>query len=417
MLTAVSVYSAEPVNYNFTHDLAGDVTDVTVNMAGYSVNLASTFDYNGDRTQLAVNIGGTANFSSTDGTFDDFSSGTNDFLNTYSYDTLGDMTGISQASQTGGTDNSVTAKNVSLAYDADQRISTIDAYQGSDGGTQVYHAAYTLDAGSNLTDLTYTPGSGGGTLAAYHWDYTQNGLVNDEYSLSDTSSGASSSYTTWANASFGYDHDSELDSTSNSTNFAAAPTSNTAESFDANGNRAGDSSAVGAGNRMLYDGTYYYAYDADGNRIAKYMSTTGALDETATDITTYAWNEKNELTAVKTFATYAAYAADADSTEIDYREDAFGNLVSRTPTGLSGGSGGGSEPAEFFFYDGSNLALILNASGGVIERELDGPAVDQVFASEAGSASTTLTPGTVDWYLADNQGTVRDVVRASAHSA
>jgi RHS repeat-associated protein len=80
-------------------------------------------------------------------------------------------------------------------------------------------------------------------------------------------------------------------------------------------------------------------------------------------------------------------------------------MVSRTPTGIS------VESPEFFIYDGANVALILNSSGGVIERELNGPAVDQVFASEAGSASTTLTAGTVDWYLADNQGTVRDVVQ------
>jgi hypothetical protein len=86
-------------------------------------------------------------------------------------------------------------------------------------------------------------------------------------------------------------------------------------------------------------------------------------------------------------------------------------MVSRTPTGISG------ESPEFFIYDGANVALILNASGGVIDRELNGPAVDQVFASEAGSASTTLTAGTVDWYLADNQGTVRDVVQYASGGA
>jgi RHS repeat-associated protein len=49
---------------------------------------------------------------------------------------------------------------------------------------------------------------------------------------------------------------------------------------------------------------------------------------------------------------------------------------------------------------------------------LDGPAVDQVMASEAGAATTseTFTAGMVDWYLADNQGSVRDVVEYSSEA-
>ena len=151
------------------------------------------------------------------------------------------------------------------------------------------------------------------------------------------------------------------------------------------------------------------SYDADGNRIAKFQSTTGALDGTATDITTYKWNEKNQLTAVDQYSTYADYLAGTDSSEIDYGYDAFGNMVSRSPSGISG------ESPEFFVYDGGNVALILDSDGGVIQRNLDG-AVDQVFASEAGTASSTLTPGTVDWFMTDNQGTVRDVVQFGAVS-
>src|ERR1035441_625414 len=77
-----------------------------------------------------------------------------------------------------------------------------------------------------------------------------------------------------------------------------------------------------------------------------------------------------------------------------------------------------ADSIESFVYDGENIALILNSSGGVIERELDGPAVDQVMASEAGAATTseTFTAGMVDWYLADNQGSVRDVVEYSSEA-
>ena len=45
-----------------------------------------------------------------------------------------------------------------------------------------------------------------------------------------------------------------------------------------------------------------------------------------------------------------------------------------------------------------------------MERELNGAAVDQVLASESAA-------GTVSWYLADNQETVRDVVQLSGTTA
>ena len=52
-----------------------------------------------------------------------------------------------------------------------------------------------------------------------------------------------------------------------------------------------------------------------------------------------------------------------------------------------------------------NIVLILDGDGNVIERELTGPAPSQVFASE--NAATNV----VNWYLTDNQGSVRDVVQ------
>ena len=65
-----------------------------------------------------------------------------------------------------------------------------------------------------------------------------------------------------------------------------------------------------------------------------------------------------------------------------------------------------------YIYDGQEIVLVLNVSGQVMQRNLYGPAVDQVLATE------TVTPGNspqaagpVNWYLTDNQGTVRDVVQ------
>jgi RHS repeat-associated protein len=80
------------------------------------------------------------------------------------------------------------------------------------------------------------------------------------------------------------------------------------------------------------------------------------------------------------------------------RYDVFNRRISETVTA------GGVGTTQYFVYDGQQVVLQLNASGAVTERYLWGPAVDQVLAEEDGS-------GNVSWPLADNQGTVRDVVQ------
>jgi hypothetical protein len=62
-------------------------------------------------------------------------------------------------------------------------------------------------------------------------------------------------------------------------------------------------------------------------------------------------------------------------------------------------------------FDGQDLALVLDNQGKVLERELYGSAADQVLASE------TAAGGTVNWFLTDNQATVRDVVQYSGGTA
>jgi hypothetical protein len=198
------------------------------------------------------------------------------------------------------------------------------------------------------------------------------------------------------------------------------PTTNISQSYDPNGNRtqsalpSGVASATGAGNRMLYDGSCYYTYDADGNRTAKYQnSVDSGFDSHATNITIYNWNNANELVSVKTYATYSDYTSGATpSSEVDYAYDAFGRMVSMSP---SGGT------AENFIYDGQNVALVLNSVGQAVERELYGPAVDQVLATEYATPLSDGGPqsaGTVDWALPDNQQTIRDVAvyNSSTHT-
>ena len=380
MISAANIANGSTVaSYSYWYDATGDVITERDQIGSVTpVALQSTYDYNGNRQTFSANIGGTVAATSGAVTY-----GTPDFTNTYGYDYQGHMTSVQQTSQPGNNCNGVTFKQVTLSYDDDNRVTGLKA---SDGKGASYSAAYGYDADSELTDLSYTTTQGNTILAAYHWDYDADGRVSDEFSRNDTSGGAgtNSLYSTWGETQYySYDNDSQLTVTKYS-NFANPPTTNTSPSYDANGDRTNNGSA-GAGNRLLTDGTYYYTYDADGNRIARTQISNGA-------VTTYEWNNADELTAVLGGGGNALYAYDA-----------FGRMVTQTESGAT----------QNFIYDGQNIALVLNASGQVIERELYGPAVDQVLASETVTpvASGPQAAGPVNWFLSDNQGTVRDVAQ------
>ena len=386
-------------------------------------------------TTLAANIGlGEGPTFDANGDFVSFNSGKDDFVNTCTYNTLGEMTGIEQTanqSSDGLSHNGVTSKYVALGYDGDGLLSTVDMSQNLtdtsnvDSGSLVAHAQYTYDGDSDLTDLTYNTATDntGTVLAGYHWDYNAAGAVSDEYSLNDTKPSSSPNpqdYTTWAETTYSYDPDAQLIGAAYSSSFANAP-STFGASYDPNGNRTSGAgvSPASSTNRLLFDGTYYYTYDAEGNRTAKWIDNNGTPEGSPqpndTDITIYTWNNANEMTSAKYYNTYSDYhngtVTATGEYAITYGNDAFGRMVMRTAVVGQGGTT--TTSTENFIYCGQNIVLVLNGSGQVIERNLTGPAADEVFATEA--VATVLSgpqaAGTVNWYLTDNQGTVRDVVQ------
>ena len=105
-----------------------------------------------------------------------------------------------------------------------------------------------------------------------------------------------------------------------------------------------------------------YLYDANGNVTSKYQ-----LDDlTKVNLTTYQWNDKNQLTA-----------ATVDGSQVEGTYDAFGRMVSRNPAGGT---------AQYFVYDGQKWPWCSTARAGRRARAY-GPAVDQILATE------TVTPG------------------------
>ena len=66
--------------------------------------------------------------------------GMNDFLNNYSYDQLNRLTRVTHTQQTGG--NSVAAKRVDLAYNADGQYTSLNRYADTTGTNLVATSTY-----------------------------------------------------------------------------------------------------------------------------------------------------------------------------------------------------------------------------------------------------------------------------------
>ena len=102
--------------------------------------------------------------------------------------------------------------------------------------------------------------------------------------------------------------------------------------------------------------------------------------------TTYAWDTRNRLTGVN-----------AAGVRTTYVYDALDRLIQTSQSGTTRAT----------LYDGQTPYLDFNGSGATTARYLSAPgAIDAVLARET-------TGGVTAWYLADRQGTVRDLVNNS----
>ena len=165
---------------------------------------------------------------------------------------------------------------------------------------------------------------------------------------------------------------------------------------------------IGADNEVLFDGTYTYTYDADGNCTAKFIDVnhTGVLQAGDTDVTQYTWDADNRLVEVTTAATYGG----ALTQTVVYLYDAEGRWIGEN---IENGSGVVTHETRFV-YDGNQIVLQFDANGGgtmtvadLSHRYLWGPATDQLLSDE--QVTSISEPGTLVLPLTDNVGTVRDL--------
>jgi YD repeat-containing protein len=139
----------------------------------------------------------------------------------------------------------------------------------------------------------------------------------------------------------------------------------------------------------------------------------------------YSWDNRNRLVDVQ-----MKDSLGRTSQDVAYNYDAFDRLITRTSTTYAY-SGSGTTPAssasatQRFVYDSpsagsgqGNMVLAFNGTGALTDRYLWGPAVDQILADEQFSPTTSgempTAPGTTNWTITDNQGTVHDLVNYAA---
>jgi RHS repeat-associated protein len=173
---------------------------------------------------------------------------------------------------------------------------------------------------------------------------------------------------------------------------------------DRNGNRANTGYSTGTNNRLTSDGVFNYTYDAEGNRLTRTRIST----EPANDyLTEYTWDHHNRLTSV----THKDNSGAVTMT-ISWTYDVFGRRV--TATFDSDGAGPAVAIIARWVYDGPNPILVFDGNGGLYHRYLHAGGLGTILADEqylSGPPSQTpLVPGTVLFGLADNLGTIRDVV-------
>jgi RHS repeat-associated protein len=354
-------------SYDYAYDNLYRATQTEVDY-GAGVNLfrlTTAFDATSRRTSLGLEV-------------DSGSGWGDDLLNSYSFDSLGRVTQITQAGQTGGA--TVQNKRVDFAYTVDGLFDSITRYKSLAGGSanEVARSEYTRDDLGRITSQEHLHDTT--SIADYNFTY-------DAYSRI-TQVAATSLVGLAGTTDFTYDTTGQLTAADHT------HISDEAYSYDENGNRTNSGYTTGTGNRMTSDGTFNYTYDDNGNRLTKVrISTVPAADKTVE----YQWDHRNRLIGIVTKNNSGLVTK-----EVDYEYDVLNRRVSKSID--ADGAGPASAEVTRFVYDGGDILAVTDASGDITHRMLHGPAVDQILAIEEDATGEVL------WGLIDHLGSIRDIV-------
>jgi hypothetical protein len=341
---------------NFTLDNLGRAITIAQSVNGLTptVTLNQSFDAMNNRTELKASIGSTL-----------------DFKNTYQYDQLQRLTDIIQQGQSGG--NTVLAKHVTFAYNAQSQRTQIARYQSTGTTSAVATTDFTYDSANRLSGIAHKQGTTNLDTYAYTYDPLSRIATivstlegTDTYSYDQTSQLVGATHTSQANETYG---------------------------FDANGNRNTTGFTTGTNNQTTAGLGFTYTFDDEGNRTSKTETATGKVEE-------YTWDFRNRLNKV----VFRNSSGGAIVKQVDYEYDPYNRLVHRTFD--ADGAGSGAATDQFWVYDeGINAVLQFDGSSAsnLSHRYLWSNNVDELLADEQIAGSNTL------WGLADHLGSLRDI--------
>ena len=356
-----STYTYDSLSRRLTETISNLNSEIVVLTAGYS----RADDL---RTSLSVTVGGFA-----------------DLQQTFEYTSTGLLTHIGQTGQTGG--NPVSTIGIDLAYDSLGRLVHLDRFQGT---SFVAGSTWQYDSQNRLVALTHAQGQN--VLAGYTWTYDTAGRLTDATSPDGP-------------VHYSYDDTDQL----TGADYEESGLPDEEYQWDANGNRSNTGWATGPNNQLLSDGMFWYSYDPEGNRTARFIWTDSDNDGLVdvgerSQITEYSWDNRNRLTRVAERAVENAPLTKA----IDYLYDTQNRWIGR----IADLDGTGPETADVlhFIYDDKQILLQQDGSGSITRRYLWNPAaVDQLLAQE--EVANPIEPGDVQWALTDHLGSVCDVAQ------
>jgi RHS repeat-associated protein/uncharacterized repeat protein (TIGR01451 family) len=259
----------------------------------------------------------------------------------YGYDPLGHLSSIQNGNQAPFT----------FGYDSAGRLSSLTRPNGI-VDTFGYNASGDLVS----RDATHN------NAAVARFDYAIDPVTGRRSSATDNS--GTTTYTYYDNGTL-----------RSATHPAGSGIPNESYSYDAAGNRSttGVSSTFDAADRIQSDGTFAYAFDAEGNVKNKTPLAGGSG-------TTYNWNADHQLLGI----TYS------DGTSSSFRYDPFGRRIGATNKGQD----------TRFIYNGLSVHADYNSS-------------NQLQASYVSGLEAVSASGQPSYYLSDGLGSVRGVSDAS----
>jgi RHS repeat-associated protein len=305
-------------------------------------------------------------------------SGLPDMMLTYKYDTVGNLTSVS--------DNTGTA--VHSTYDRDNRLTSSYWLRGSD---EVLRFNFTYNARNQIKSVERVRGSDSQVFSTSEYAYSYEGLIESikhnhtatsavlrefAYTYDETYRPKTKSHG-GNTANYEYDKTSQIIAVDN---IASADES---FSYDLNGNRRMMGYLIERPNRVAETSTHLYGYDLEGNLIRKTDKSTGKYF-------VYSWDHLNRMTQAEEFSADGSRSLTRVNFYYDVRNRRIGKVVR------------GGKTIRTVYYD--DLAwLDVGESGEVIARYMFGNTIDEILAREKvgnGLAS----------YLPDHLGTIEDVV-------